>query len=182
MKNGKMTFEEFESLLKDIKKSKRPDIMEYLERIKTEQRVQRKEDNENDTNLIEAAAEILRQEDFAMEHVMANTAATTGLTMAIGAIALALSPTVAIFSQESAKEYLKTVGTAAGAVVGSELAISLLAAKFHRACANHQLKKELKNHLRTKFSNQVQRDVDRVELKEVPNCGLRLVKEEDYTA
>ena len=182
MKNGKMTYEEFESLLKKIKKSKRPDIMEYLDRIKTEQRVQYKEDNDNDTNLIKATQEIFRKEDFALDHVMANSIASGSVTMLLGALSMAIAPAVAVFNHESAKEYLKTVGSAVGGILGGDVAIAILASKFHKACANHQLKKELKNHLRTKFSNQVQRDVDRVELKEVPNCGLILVKEDEFTA
>lgn len=182
MKNGKMTYEEFESLLKKIKKSKRPDIMEYLDRIKTEQRVQYKEDNDNDTNLISATEDIFKKEDFALEHVMASSVATGAMTLMVGALSMAIAPAVAVFSQESAKEYLKTIGTAAGTALGSEVAISLLAAKFHSACANHQLKKELKNHLKTKFSNQVKRDVEGTGLREVPNCGLRLVQNEEFTA
>ena len=177
-----MTYEEFESLLKKIKKSKRPDIMEYLERIKTEQRVQFKEDNDNDTNLIKATEEILKKEDFALEHVMSNSIATGAMSAVMGTLALSAAPVIAVFNEESAKSYLKALGTAAGAVIGSDIAISILASKFHTACASHQLKKELKNHLKTKFSNQVQRDVDRVELREVSDCGLRLVKERDFTA
>ena len=182
MRNGKMTYEEFESLLKKIKKSKRPDIMEYLERIKTEQRVQYKEDNDNDENLIDATEEILRKEDFALEHVMANSIVTGAMSMVLGTMALSVAPVVAAFSRDSANEYLKTIGTMAGGAIGSDIAISLLASKFHKACANHQLKKELKNHLKAKFSNQVRRDVDRVELREVPNCGLRLVEDKDHIA
>ena len=174
MKNGKMTYEEFESLLKKIKKSKRPDIIEYLERIKTEQTVQHKEDNDNDLNLIKSTDEILKKEDFILDHVAANSLATGGLTLALGALAFAISPAVAVFSHDSAREYMKTIGAAAGGVLGSEVAISLLAAKFHTACSNHQLKKELTNHLKTKFSNQVNRDVNGVELSVMPGPTLRI--------
>lgn len=182
MRNGKMTYEEFESLLKKIKKSKRPDIMEYLDRIKTEQTVQHIEDNDNDLNLIKATDEILQKEDFILDHVASNSLATGGLTLALGALAFAISPAVAVFSHDSAREYMKTIGAAAGGVLGSEVAISLLAYKFHKACSNHQLRKELKNHLKTKFSNQVKRDVDRVDLNVVSEPSLRLVKEEDHIA
>ncbi len=177
-----MTYEEFESLLKKIKKSKRPDIMEYLDRIKTESRVQYKEDNDNDANLIEATEDIFKKEDFALEHVMASSIVSTGMTLAVGALSMAIAPAVAVFSHDSAREYMKTVGSAAGGLLGGQVAISILATKFHQACANYQLKKELKNHLKTKFSNQVKRDVDRLELREVPDCGLRLVEEKDFIA
>lgn len=185
MKNGKMTFEEFESQLKEIKKANRPKILDYLERIKTEQTVQCAEDNENDLNLIKATDEILKKDNFASEHVFCNGVTTGSMTFVMGMLAMAAAPVVAAFSPETAKSYMKTIGTMAGGVLGGDVAITAISYKFHQACYNHELKRELKNHLRTKFSNQVKRDVDRGEVKdsvisEPP--ALRLLDDKDFIA
>ena len=156
-----MTYEEFESILKDIKKSNRADILDYIEEVKTNNYPKHIEDLENDEKLVKATNEILKDDSFVADHVICNSVVYTSLSMGFGMLAASISPIIsAIGGKETMHEYLKSVGEIAGLGLLSSACTGYFAYKFHQACYNHKLKKELTNHIKTKFSNQVLRDVE----------------------
>lgn len=170
MKNGKMTYEEFESAIKNIKKANRDDLLDMIDFIKKDTQPRYVEDKTNNDSTLMTTEEILNEDEKIIDYLLDKNMVNSVVTVSFGLMATAITPVISVFGgHDMGMEYLKNLGMITGGLVLLNGIEGYLACKFHKAVTNHKLKNELKTHLKNKFANQVSRDVYR---EEVESSGI----------
>ncbi len=154
-----MTYEEFEEMLNSIKKSSRPEVLDYIEKVKCSEKPY-KEDVDNNTIFLNSTDTILKENaniDKYLDNTLVGNIATT---VALGGLAIVATPVIAVFSSDIAMNYAKAVlGISVGSI-GFASGLNAVSRKLHEWEYTRKLKKECKLHIKNEFSNQVRRSVE----------------------
>lgn len=180
-----MTYEEFEGILKSIKKSSFDEMVDYIEEIK-KQKMDSEIDLARKDKLVSSTEKIIDKTIKTQAYISENSVASNGLNLTLGGLAACATPIVKLIGgQEVSSEYLKYVCEISGGLFAVSTGTALLASKLYEAIGNHGLKKEFKKYLEDKFSTQVkmglkameESNTDGSKKKEFP--ALKVVGKED---
>lgn len=157
MSYDKMSYEEFEKLLKNVKKSNFDEMVQYIEGV----RKQKPENDKDRDDLLTASDKIIDRVIRTQANIVENTTVSNAVDLTLGGIAACATPIVkAIGGEEVSSEYLKYVCIISGGAFGASLGSSILASKIYEMVGNRGLKKEFKKYLTSKFSSQVDKSLE----------------------
>ncbi len=157
MKYDKMSYEEFEKLLENVKRSNFDEMTEYIEEVKK----QKTENDKDREALLTSSDKIINRVIKTQAYIAENSTVSNAVDLTLGGLAACATPIVrAIGGEEVSSEYLKYVCAISGGAFGASVGSSILASKVYEMIGNRGLKKEFKKYLTSKFSSQVDKSLE----------------------
>lgn len=154
-----MSYEEFEKLLENVKRSNFDEMVDYITEVKKQ-----KENIEGDKDrddLLTASDKIIDRVVKTQAYIAENSTVSNAVDLTLGGLAACVTPIVrAIGGEEVSSEYLKYVCAISGGLFGASVGSSILASKVYEMVGNRGLKKEFKKYLTSKFSSQVDKGLE----------------------